>query len=63
VTKSLLGTLAGMALLVGAMVLVLRKGPLGAALIVLTLALLVFGVSVLTGFFSGQKVRARDRHP
>lgn len=63
--KSLLGVLMGIALLIGAMFLVLRKGPFGAGLILVGLAGLYFVVTALSELVKmyGKKVQGRDRHP
>ena len=62
--KSLFGSLLGMFFLMGGLILIVRKGFLGGAILLVALSLLTFGVSVLTGFFyAGKKVQGRDRHP
>lgn len=62
--KPLAGILLGVAGLVLAMALILRKGFWG-PLILLGLAALYFGVTVVSELVKlyGQKVRGRDRHP
>ena len=63
-TKSLVSALVGIAVMIGGMFLVLKKGPLGAGIIMVGLCVLLFGVSALSGiFYRGKKVQGRDRHP
>lgn len=62
--KSLVTALAATGFMVAAMILVVKKGPIGAGIILVGLSLLLFVVSALTGIFSdGKKVQGRDRHP
>lgn len=64
--KTLFGVLMAVAVMVAAMVVVTRKGVVGAAVILLGLSLLLFGVtflSELVKLFHGKKVQGRDRNP
>lgn len=63
--KSLAGVLMGIALLVGAMFLVLRKGPFGAGIILVGIAGLYFLTTLASEIVKlyGKKVQGRDRHP
>jgi hypothetical protein len=64
VLKSLWTTLFGILLLIGALLLILRKGFWG-PLILLVLCVLYFGVTIVSEFLKlhGKKVQGRDRHP
>ena len=63
--KSILGVIGGIALMVGAMLLILKKGPVGAGLVFIFLAVLLYGVtfaSELWKLIHGKNVRGRDRN-
>ena len=61
--KSLWATIIGTALLIAALLLILKKGFWG-PLILLVLCALYFGVTVISEFLklNGKKVQGRDRH-
>jgi hypothetical protein len=54
-TKSLGATLLAMAALIGLMVLVLRKGPMGGLMVILAIAVLLVVVSALAVLFGKRK--------
>jgi hypothetical protein len=62
---SLGGTLAGIAILIGLMFMVLRKGALGAGLILVAMGVLLVVVTFVGELVKmhGKKVQSRDRHP
>ncbi len=62
--KSLWATIIGAALVIGALLLILRKGFWG-PLILLVLCAFYFLVTILSEFLKlhGKKVQGRDRHP
>lgn len=61
--KSLLSTIIGAALVICALLLIVRKGFWG-PLILLALCVLYFGVTIVSEFLKlhGKKVQGRDRH-
>ncbi len=63
--KSLGGTLAGIAILIGLMFMILRKGALGAGLILVVMGVLLVIVTFVGELVKmhGKKVQGRDRHP
>jgi hypothetical protein len=62
--KSLGGILASVAILVGLMFLILRKGVLGAGLILIVMGVLLLVTTFVSELFKlhGKKVQSRDRH-
>ena len=63
--KSLGSVLAGTAVLIGVMFMILRKGVLGAGLILVLLGVLLLVVTFVSELVKmhGKKVQGRDRHP
>lgn len=63
--KSLGTTLAGIALLIGILLMILRKGVWGAGLILVGMAVLLLVVTFVSELakLHGKKVQGRDRHP
>ena len=63
--KSLGASLAGIALLMGILLMVLKKGVWGAGLILVAMAVLLLIVTVVSEMakLHGKKVQGRDRHP
>ena len=63
--KSLGGILASVAILIGLMFLILRKGVLGAGLILIVMGVLLLATTFISELFklNGKKVQSRDRHP
>ena len=63
--KSLGSTLAAIAILIGLMFMILRKGALGAGLILVAMGVLLVIVTFVGELvrMHGQKVQGRDRHP
>ena len=63
--KSLGSAIGGIALMVGVMLMVLKKGVWGAGLVFIFLAILLYGVtfaSELWKLIHGKNVRGRDRN-
>ena len=63
--KSLGSALAAIAILIGLMFMILRKGALGAGLILVSMGVLLVIVTFVGELvrMHGQKVQGRDRHP
>jgi Na+-transporting methylmalonyl-CoA/oxaloacetate decarboxylase gamma subunit len=63
--KSLTSTLVGIGILVGVMLMVLRKGVWGAGLVLIVLCVLLYAVTFVSELVKmhGKKVQGRDRHP
>ena len=62
--KSLGSVLASIGILLGLMLIIVRKGVWGAGVILVGLSALLFVVSILSGlFYHGKKVQGRNRHP
>ena len=62
--KSLGGVLASIAILVGLMFMILRKGVLGAGLVLILMGVLLLVTTFVSELFKlhGKKVQGRDRH-
>ena len=54
-TGGLVAALGGMGVLIAGFVIILKKGPLGGAAILLLMALLLFGVSILEALVNRKK--------
>ncbi|MHC4606543.1 MAG: hypothetical protein ACYTAF_06365 [Planctomycetota bacterium] len=52
---ALTGSLGGMALVAGGLLVILRKGPIGALVLLLALALVLFVVSILSAIVNRKK--------
>jgi len=65
VLKSLTSTIAGIGILIGVMLMVLRKGVFGAGLVLIILCVLLYAVTFVSELVKmhGKKVQGRDRHP
>jgi hypothetical protein len=63
--KSLGSVLAGTTLLIGVLLMVLRKGVFAAGLILVAMAVLLLVVTFVSELVKlhGKKVQGRDRHP
>jgi hypothetical protein len=63
--KSLTSTIVGIGILIGVMLMVLRKGVWGAGLVLIVLCVLLYGVTFVSELVKmhGKKVQGRDRHP
>ena len=63
--KSLVSALAAIAILIGLMFMILRKGALGAGLILVAMGVLLVIVTFVGELVKmhEQKVQGRDRHP
>jgi uncharacterized membrane protein len=57
--------LAATAVLIGVMFMILRKGVIGAGIILVGMGVLLFVVTFVSEFLKlhGKKVQGRDRHP
>ena len=62
--KSLTSTIVGIGILVGVMLMVLRKGVWGAGLVLIVLCVLLYAVTFVSELVKmhGKKVQGRDRH-
>jgi hypothetical protein len=62
--KSLGGILASIAILIGLMFLILKRGVLGAGLILIVMGVLLLVTTFISELFklNGKKVQSRDRH-
>jgi hypothetical protein len=62
--KSLGGILASIAILIGLMFLILKRGVLGAGLILIVMGVLLLVTTFVSELFklNGKKVQSRDRH-
>jgi hypothetical protein len=66
VLKSLTSTICAIGVLIGVMLLIVRKGAFGAGLVIIILCGLLYLVtfaSEAVKLFHGKKVQGRDRHP
>jgi Na+-transporting methylmalonyl-CoA/oxaloacetate decarboxylase gamma subunit len=65
VLKSLTSAIVGIGILVGVMLMVLKKGVWGAGLVLIVLCVLLYAVTFVSELVKmhGKKVQGRDRHP
>jgi Na+-transporting methylmalonyl-CoA/oxaloacetate decarboxylase gamma subunit len=63
--KSLTSAIVGIGILIGAMLMILRKGVWGAGLVLIVLCVLLYAVTFVSELVKihGKKVQGRDRHP
>jgi hypothetical protein len=63
--KSLTSAIVAIGILIGVMLMVLRKGVFGAGLVIILLCVLLYGVTIVSELVKmhGKKVQGRDRHP
>ena len=63
--KSLTSAIVAIGILIGVMLMVLRKGVFGAGLVLIVLCVLLYGVTIVSELVKmhGKKVQGRDRHP
>ena len=63
--KSLGSVLASIAILVGLMFMILKRGVLGAGIVLILMGVLLLVVTFVSELFKlhGKKVQGRDRHP
>jgi hypothetical protein len=63
--KSLTSAIVGIGILIGLMLMILRKGVWGAGLVLIVLCVLLLAVTFVSELVKihGKKVQGRDRHP
>ena len=63
--KSLTSAIVGIGILIGLMLMILKKGVWGAGLVLIVLCVLLYGVTFVSELVKihGKKVQGRDRHP
>ena len=63
--KSLTSAIVGIGILIGVMLMVLKKGVWGAGLVLIVLCVLLYAVTFVSELVKmhGKKVQGRDRHP
>lgn len=63
--KSLTSAIVGIGVLVGLMLMILKKGVWGAGLVLIALCVLLYAVTFVSELVKmhGKKIQGRDRHP
>ena len=63
--KSLTSAIVGIGILIGVMLMILRKGVFGAGLVLIILCVLLYAVTFVSELVKmhGKKFQGRDRHP